>query len=65
MKYRIVIVMLALLNAGCGGSSAPVEPPVLQLPPTISQFSFLMAQNSGLSSDLTLAELDVVLRVVR
>ena len=63
MQSQVVIIALAFLLAGCGGgggSSAPIEAPVAQLPPTISQLSFLMVENTGLESDLTLTELDGV-----
>ncbi|MDA0795874.1 MAG: CotH kinase family protein [Proteobacteria bacterium] len=63
MQFQLAIVVLAFLLAGCGGgggSSVPVEPPVVQLPPTMSQLSFLVTENAGLESDLTLTEIDRV-----
>ncbi len=61
MNSKMVALALTFLLAGCGGGggdSKAVEPPIVLLPPTISQFSFLVSENAGLESDITMAELD-------
>ena len=62
MNLKLLSLSFAgLLITGCGGgggNSAPTQPPVAALPPSMTQFSFKVTENAGLDSDLTMMELD-------
>lgn len=60
MSHQLNILLSAVLLASCGGGGGsspptpPVEPVVSTESPTISQFSFLMANNPELQADINL-----------
>ena len=55
--YKTILIMV-FFASGCGGggagSSLPLEPPVTQLAPIITMFSFLAENNAELDRDVTL-----------
>jgi hypothetical protein len=61
MHFKIATFAFVFLLSGCGGgggSSAPTQPPVAQLPPSMTLFSFKASENEGLDIDLTMSELN-------
>ena len=61
MHFKIATFAFVFLLSGCGGgggSSAPTQPPVAQLPPSMTLFSFKASENEGLEIDLTMSELN-------
>ena len=61
MHFKIATFAFVFLLSGCGGgggSPAPAQPPVAQLPPSMTLFSFKASENEGLDIDLTMSELN-------
>ena len=61
MHFKIATFAFVFLLSGCGGggeSSASTQPPVAQLPPSMTLFSFKASENEGLDVDLTMSELN-------
>ena len=61
MYFKIATFAFVFLLSGCGGgggSPAPAQPPVAQLPPSMTLFSFKASENEGLEIDLTMSELN-------
>ena len=58
MRCYKTILMIVIFASGCGGggtgSPLPLEPPVAQLAPVITMFSFLAENNADLDTDVTL-----------